>query len=260
MRDWVPFSTLQRLGQTAAMVLTVACVLAGSVWAQRPDPAQLVAKADAFRQVYPEAVMQVRLTRQSGEDAGKETLLRVAVRGSDASLIRVLQGADQGQQLLMLNEGLWLKLPRSARTLRITPMQRLLGDASVGDIGRLRWQADYLARYAEPAEITVDGTAAWRIDLAARDDASVAHSRILVTLSKQDARPLEAVFHLKSGKAVKAVRFGPVEPINDRQGVRRMEFRDLVKADSVTRLVLEKVEPRSIDSRLFTLESLGTWQ
>jgi hypothetical protein len=39
-----------------------------------------------------------------------------------------------------------------------------------------------------------------------------------------------------------------------------MEFRDLVKTDSRTLLVLEKVEPRSLEPRLFTLETLGSWQ
>lgn len=240
--------------------IALACTLgAAARAAEAPDATHLIAKADALRQVYTEAVMQVRLTRQGGEDAGKETLMKVAVRGADASLIRVLQGADQGQQLLMLNEGLWVKLPRSTRTVRITPMQRLMGDASVGDIGRLRWQEDYQARYAEPAETTLEGVPAWRVELTARGEGAT-YPRLIATLAKQDARPLEAEFFLKSGKAIKAVRFGPVEPINDRRGIRRMEFRDLVKTDSRTLMVLEKVEPRSLEARWFTLESLGSWQ
>ena len=240
----------------AAGLLTLAS--AALVQAQTPDAGNLIGKADAFRQVYPESVMQVRLTRQGSEDAGRETLMRVAVRGSDASLIRVLEGADQGQQLLMLKEGLWVKLPRSSRTVRITPMQRLMGDASVGDIGRLRWHGDYDARFAEPAETVFEGVPAWRIELAARGDAGT-YPRILATLAKNDARPLEAEFFLKSGKAIKAVRFGPLESVNDRRGVRRMEFRDLLKADSRTLMVLEKIEPRGLESRFFALESLGTW-
>jgi hypothetical protein len=38
-----------------------------------------------------------------------------------------------------------------------------------------------------------------------------------------------------------------------------MEFRDLLKADSRTLMVLEKIEPRGLESRFFALESLGTW-
>lgn len=233
--------------------------LAGAGHAETPDPARLVQRADEFRQVYKDAVMQVRLTRLGGEQAGTETRMKVAVQGAHASLIQVVQGADQGQQLLMLDEGLWVKLPRSSRTVRITPMQRLMGDASVGDIGRLRWQDDYDARWAEPAETVLDGTPAWRIELNARGEAGT-YPRILAVLAKADARPLEAEFFLKSGKAIKAVRFGPVEPINDRRGIRRMEFRDLIKTDSRTQLVMDKVEPRTLEARLFSLEALGSWQ
>lgn len=259
MRVPFPFNPILRAGQYAAIAVMLALASTAPLHAEVPDATRLIVKADALRQVYAEAVMQVRLTRQGGEDSGKETLMRVAVRGGDASLIRVLQGADQGQQILTLNEGLWVKLPRSTRTVRITPMQRLMGDASVGDIGRLRWQDDYLARFAEPAETVFEGVPGWRVELTARGEAAT-YPRVLATLAKQDARPLEAEFFLRSGKAIKAVRFGPVEPINDRRGVRRMEFHDLVKTGSRTLLVLEKVEPRRLESRLFSLETLGSWQ
>ncbi len=234
-------------------------VLPARARADRPPVAALIAKADAFRQVYPNAVIQVRMTRVSGEEAGRQSLLQVAVHGADASLIRVLQGVDQGQQILLRPEGIWVKLPRSARAIRITPMQRLLGDAAVGDIGRLRWQDDYEARYAEPAEAVVDGQSAWRLELVARQ-ATAAYPRILAAVARSDGRPLQAEFFLKSGKAIKAVRFGPVEAVNDRRGIRRMELRDLLRGEGVTLVVQEKVDPRALDPGLFSLESLGSWQ
>ncbi len=251
--------SLGRAARPLCAAIALAMATAVAAQEQRPDADQLVKQADALRQVYPEAVMQVRLTRLSGTDEGKQTLMRVAFRNSDASLIRVLQGADQGQQILMLNEGLWVKLPRTTRTVRITPMQRLMGDASVGDIGRMRWQADYRAQYAEPAQTTFEGIAAWRLDLSAQSESATYH-RIIATVAQHDGRPLEAEFFLKSGKAFKAVKFGPVEAINDRRGVRRMEFRDLLRQDSRTLLSIEKVEPASLEPQFFSLETLGNWQ
>ena len=264
MRSLTRLTTLARSRSASparVLLLAIACLasLATSAHADLPVVGTLVARADALRQLYPDAIIQVRMTRQSGEDAGRQSLLQVAVHGTDVSLIRVLQGIDQGQQILLRPEGIWVKLPRSARAIRITPMQRLLGDASVGDIGRLRWQDDYEARFAEPAEVVFEGQPAWRIDLVARS-AAAAYPRILATLARSDARPLQAEFFLKSGKAVKSVRFGPVEAVNDRRGIRRMEFRDLLRGEGVTLVVQEKVEPRAMDERLFSLESLGSWQ
>ena len=44
--------------------------------------------------------------------------------------------AEKGQKVLMLGDDFWLLMPDSQRPLRITPMQKLLGDASTGDIVR----------------------------------------------------------------------------------------------------------------------------
>jgi len=41
--------------------------------------------------------------------------------------------------VLMLGDDFWLLMPSSQRPLRITPMQKLLGDASTGDIATLSW-------------------------------------------------------------------------------------------------------------------------
>lgn len=248
-----------RVGPVGLLMSFALCSFALNAHADRPAVGTLVARADALRQVYQDAVIQVRMTRLSGDDAGRESLLHVAVHGADVSLIRVVQGIDQGQQILLRPEGIWVKLPRSARAVRITPAQRLLGDASVGDIGRLRWQDDYEARYAEPAEVLHEGQLAWRVDLMARSEAA-AYPRILAILARSDGRPLQAEFLLKSGKPIKSVRFGPVEAVNDRRGIRRMELRDLLRGEGLTRVVQEKVEPRVLDERLFSLESLGSWQ
>jgi hypothetical protein len=43
----------------------------------------------------------------------------------------------------MLGDDFWLLLPGSQRPLRITPSQKLLGDASTGDIATMRWADDY---------------------------------------------------------------------------------------------------------------------
>lgn len=242
------------------LALGMACWLGLSpAWAQRPDPESLVRQADAFRQVYRDATMDIRLTRTVPGQPTEESRLKVALRGTNSALIRVTQGLQAGQQVLMTDEGLWVKLPRSTRSVRITPLQRLLGDAAVGDIGRLRWQDDYSTRFADPAEAVVDGVAAWRLALDARSPLAT-YTRVEAAVAKSDGRPLAAEFFLRSGKAAKRVRFGPVEAINDRQGIRRMALHDALKADSRTDLLIEQVRPVAVEARWFSLETLGQWE
>jgi hypothetical protein len=54
----------------------------------------------------------------------------VFVQDQHRSLVLMRSPAEQGQKVLMLGDDFWLLMPGSQRALRITPMQKLLGDAS----------------------------------------------------------------------------------------------------------------------------------
>jgi len=66
---------------------------------------------------------------------------------------------EAGQKMLMLQDNYWLQMPKSRRPIRITPMQKLLGEASVGDISTLSGGKRVLAVRASNANtaLTADG-------------------------------------------------------------------------------------------------------
>lgn len=222
------------------------------------NPQDMVRRADSFRQIYPDALMNLRLTKYVGKQRERESVLKVAVDGSEKSLIQVVEGAELGQQMLMLDIGMWVKLPRSTRAVRITPMQRLLGEAAVGDIGRMRWQDDYLARLAEP-EAAAQHADATTLELTAKSSLAT-YPRILLTVSTAQGYPLEATFFLKSGKPIKSVTFDKPVKINDRAGIKRMVFRDLLKPENSTEMVVEQIVPSTLEPRLYSVEALGQWR
>ena len=59
------------------------------------------------------------------------------VQRDHQSLVLMRSPAEAGQKVLMLGDDFWLLMPGSQRPLRITPAQKLLGDASTGDIATL---------------------------------------------------------------------------------------------------------------------------
>lgn len=69
----------------------------------------------------------------------------VYVRENRESLVLFQSATEAGQKMLMLGDNYWLLMPKSRRPIRITPMQKLLGEASVGDISTLTWSDDYQA-------------------------------------------------------------------------------------------------------------------
>jgi outer membrane lipoprotein-sorting protein len=123
------------------------------------------------------------------------------------SLVLMRSPAEQGQKVLMLGDDFWLLMPSSQRPLRITPSQKLLGDASTGDIATLSWADDYSGTVAgeEPCEA---GSAAICQHLslqASRKGAT--YQRIELWLGKQRHEPVRAELYVQSDKLAKQARF-----------------------------------------------------
>ena len=78
----------------------------------------------------------------------KERRYTVFAQAEHQSLVLMQSPAEKGQKVLMLGDDFWLLMPGSQRPLRITPMQKLLGDASTGDIATMSWADDYTGSVA----------------------------------------------------------------------------------------------------------------
>jgi Outer membrane lipoprotein-sorting protein len=122
------------------------------------------------------------------------------------SLVLMQSPAEKGQKVLMLGDDFWLLMPGSQRPLRITPMQKLLGDASTGDIATMSWAEDYTGAVAgeeacgEPAQPCV------HLSLTAARK-GVTYQRIELWLGKAKHEPIKADLYVQSDKLAKQARF-----------------------------------------------------
>ena len=123
----------------AAVALAAVASQAGA-----QDVPALLKAADRYRMsgsdMQIETVISVFNTDGSPD---KERRYLVYAQASHRSLVLMQSPAEKGQKVLMLGDDFWLVMPSSQRPLRITPMQKLLGDASTGDIATLSWSDDY---------------------------------------------------------------------------------------------------------------------
>ena len=62
----------------------------------------------------------------------------------------------------MLRDAMWIYMPTASRPIRISPLQRLMGQASNGDVARTNFATDYDAK-----SVTEDGDA-FVLDLVAK--------------------------------------------------------------------------------------------
>jgi hypothetical protein len=198
--------------------------LAAPARAADPDVARLLADADRFRMTDDNLVVETRVTTTSPD---KERLYTVYAQSGRRSLVVMRSPAEQGQKVLMLGDDFWLLMPGTQRPMRITPMQKLLGDASTGDIATLRWSEDYAATLvgAEPCTEGASAPAAcWHLSLTAQRK-GVSYARIELWVGRAHHEPVRADLYVQSDKLAKQARFVPDRPTRPTQ-IDAMELSD----------------------------------
>ena len=230
------------------MILAVAAVVALSAPMQADgDAAKLLALADGFRGGFDSGVVEVKLTNYDVDRVVEEAGFEVFVKGEN-SLVRFLSVRSKGQSLLMRGDDMWLFLPAVARPVRITPIQRLLGNVSNGDLARLRYALDYDATIEGEAESA--GVTCTVLELRARRRGAT-YQRVRYFVRKDDARPVRAEYFLTSGKAIKTAVFGGLREMGGRPTLTRIEIQDALHPASKTTIDFLRLAPRALPDKLF---------
>ncbi len=186
------------------LLATLAIALA-SFSAQAQDVTALLKAADRYRTSSDnlQVETQVNTVNRDGTP-DKERRYTVFTQAGHKSLVLMRSAAEAGQKVLMLGDDFWLLLPGSQRPVRITPSQKLLGDASTGDIATMSWAEDYTGTVV--AEEKCEGQACTHLTLqAARKGLS--YQRIELWLGKAKHEPLRAELYVQSDKLAKVAQF-----------------------------------------------------
>lgn len=212
------------------------------------DAARLLAQADSFRGGFDSSVSRVKITNYDGDRVTEEAEFEVSIK-DDNSLVRFLSVRTKGQSLLMRGDDMWFFLPAVARPVRITPIQRLLGNVSNGDLARLRYAIDYGATVEGDAE--VDGEACTILDLRARRKGAT-YQRVRYFVRRADGRPMKAEYFLASGKPVKTAVFGGLQAMAGKPTLTRIAIEDVGRPGSRTTIELLSISPRALPDKLFS--------
>lgn len=122
------------------------------------------------------------------------------------NLVRYLSPArDQNKLILMNGKEMWFYDPASKASIRLSPQQRLLGQASNGDVVTVNLARDYLAQSARE-ELILDGDKQNRqcylLELQAQNEAA-SYPRIQLWVEQKSFKPLKARFYSASDKLLK---------------------------------------------------------
>jgi Outer membrane lipoprotein-sorting protein len=180
-----------------------------------------VAASHAFAQDVPALLKAADKYRVSGENMEVETqidvvnadgspdkqrLYTVFVQAHHQSLVLMQSPAEKGQKVLMLGDDFWLVMPSSQRPIRITPMQKLLGDASTGDIATMSWADDYAGSVVGDEPCGEPQQPCLHLSLNANRK-GVTYQRIELWMGKARHEPVRADLYVQSDKLAKQARF-----------------------------------------------------
>jgi hypothetical protein len=233
--------------------LALICTLALPA-ATTPPEQEWLASVDAARNAFEEAVISARATQiENGKVAGGADF-DVYTKGRDRGLIVFTGGKNSGRKILNVGEKMWLIVPGASNPIPITPNQRLVGGASVGDVARLRLAEDYTAT-ARPGTETVNGKTCRVLDLTAKSPRAP-YPRVVLWYDEAERLPLRLVFSLPSGLEAKEVTFTKFGKAYGKTIVQEMEVRDLLARDAtrITRLEYRDYRPARLDDKIFTPE------
>jgi outer membrane lipoprotein-sorting protein len=195
-------------------LLVLLVVGAGSVWAA-PNADEVLAASDAIRNPGRPFSVTITLTEyQGGQQVEASTLVSYSrtqqTTGQFASLIRfVLPARDAGKLMLKNGNDLWFYDPSSKASVRISPQQRLLGQASNGDVATVNFAKDYKATVLAEEDIQ-DGERKTRksrklgLTAVAPD---VTYASIEMWVDSENNRPIKARFFAESTRLLKTAYY-----------------------------------------------------
>ena len=169
---------------------------------QRPTRA-LLKRSGTYRNGWPAYTLNVKITNFESGKSDEESLYLVSQKGTDKTYVEFMSPRDKGRHLLMLGDDMWIYLPDTSRPVRITPLERLSGDASVETSPAPTTPssaATYIAR-----DEKVGNENCYVLDLTARRKGAT-YQRILYWVRTEDARPVHKAPgpYLTSGKHIKS--------------------------------------------------------
>lgn len=230
--------------RTLAIALAAAAVCS----AAGPDAQALLARYDRLRNGWDSFSVRVAITTYEKGEADEAHYFEVYQKGEDRTYVEFLSPRDKGRHLLMLGDDMWIYLPDTSRPIRITPLERLQGNASNGDVARTNWAADYEAVWLRDEQ--AEGAACHVLELNAKRKGAT-YRKIHLWLRTGDGRPVKADFFLASGKHAKLASYDQYETVAGRTLLKQMTIYDRIRKASYSVMQYDNWKPRTLPDRMF---------
>ena len=220
-----------------------------------PTAGEILQKADTFRG-FGENGFSFDLMIISHRPHKKPSKNRLIVNvKSQKSLVKFLAPKRvKGRAMLFEGRNLWLKIPRTRKVIRISPAQRLMGEASNGDVAATNFSLDY--KPVLVGEEEVEGALCFHLTLTAVDRRGPYH-KIEYWVIKETGKPFKSMHYSVSEKLLKVVYYKSFEKLNGQEKISRLLLINPLVKGNYTWMIYKNYQREDLGEHLFRKENLN---
>lgn len=186
--------------------------------ADEPSAQKIIEMTDEIRNSERPFKLINRLTEyENGTPRNELTLVVFAKKengsGQFRTLVRYVEPPrDEGKMVLFNGSLMWFYDSTSKTSVRISPQQRLIGQASEGDVVTVNLALDYRSRITGIESLDDadrKSRECWHLDLLPASDAAM-YGRIEYWVEKESYQPVKGKFYSDSGRLLKIAYYHKV--------------------------------------------------
>lgn len=124
------------------------------------------------------------------------------------SLCLFTSETNKGEKMLMDGSVYWYYTPGTKNIVRITPQQRIAGQATASDIASTNFSHEYDAVFAKDKEENVlKKFDCFKLELTAKKDIEVAYAKLVYWVEKTTFKPIKVQYYSVAGKHLKSAYY-----------------------------------------------------
>jgi outer membrane lipoprotein-sorting protein len=230
------------------LALTLLALCASAQVMAGEDPNSIIKKVDDIRNPAESYFMKVEI--HDVATPSNRWVYNVSLSGNTKTLVKTVEPArEQGRNFLMLEQDMWAYLPNLGRAVRVSLSQKLTGQASNGDISRMRWSGDYTPK------IEKETATEWTIYLTANKK-GLTYDKVRVWVNKSDYHPTHAEFLTISGKPLKKATYQGYKQMSGKVRPSQILIQDALRESDKSLITIISQEPKSFPASLFNPKAM----
>jgi outer membrane lipoprotein-sorting protein len=178
-------------------------------------------------------------------------MLDVKISEKGYAIVEVLAPKNErGRRTLLRDRDLWLYLPNSSNIIRIAPLQRVFGSASIADV----LNVSYLNGYA----VSSKSQSANQLQLSLKSsDPKATYARIDLDYDLANDKPIETRHYTASGRLLKTIQYKSFRNYDGNPKIDKIVIYDGVRKSSVVWMKMSDYRKATFPDALFTKSALS---